>query len=152
MNLFFRCFFNLDSDDEWNAIWGWLPLCCHRKIYFIFEYDYKDLQWLEAYLTDIPHFYCTALSRYWPIYFCYYIAVLYVRNGFSKYPRHDCLFDSLLKRTTKETPNPASQPPCEGNPPMTHGFPSKRAKTRKKNVSMSWCLHKKASLAIMGNQ
>ena len=53
-------------------------------------------------------------------------------------PAFDCLFSSLSKHTSKIKPKLHIIGLCEGNPPVTGGFPSHRA-SNSENISISWC-------------
>ena len=53
-----------------------------------------------------------------------------------------CLFKSLFKLTSKNTSKPALLSLCEGNPPVTGGFPSQRV-SNAENVSIWWRHHNK---------
>ena len=61
------------------------------------------------------------------------------RDGVSNHRRLDCLFSRLLKRRSKKT-SKAPRHLCEGNPPVTGGFPSQRARNAE-NVSIWWRHH-----------
>ena len=58
---------------------------------------------------------------------------LYERNGFSNHRRIDCLLNRLFRRRSKKTSKLCVTGLCEGNPPVTGGFPSQRAS----NAAMS---------------
>ena len=48
-------------------------------------------------------------------------------NGVSNHQNLDCLFSRLFRRTSKKTSKLRGTGLCEGNPPVTGGFPSQRA-------------------------
>ena len=52
----------------------------------------------------------------------------------------DCLLNSLFRRRSKKTPKLCAYGLCEGNPPVTGGFPSQRA-SNAENVSIWWRHH-----------
>ena len=52
----------------------------------------------------------------------------------------DRVFSSLFRPTSKQHQSSALLPLCEGNPPVTGGFPSQRA-SNEESVSMSWRHH-----------
>ena len=47
-------------------------------------------------------------------------------NGVSRHQRLDCLFNRLSRRRSKKTSKLRVTGLCEGNPPVTDGFPSQR--------------------------
>ena len=49
------------------------------------------------------------------------------RDGVSNHRRLDCLFNRLFKRISNKASKPRVTGLCEGNPPVTGGFPSQRA-------------------------
>ena len=63
------------------------------------------------------------------------------RNGVSNHRRLDCLLSLLFRRRSKKTSKPRVTALCEGNPPVTAGFPSQRSITAEMlpfdNVSMT---------------
>ena len=61
------------------------------------------------------------------------------RPGFSNHRSIECLFNSLFRLTTKEHQMSALLSICEGNPPVTGGFPAQRDNNAK-NVCI-WCVH-----------
>ena len=61
-------------------------------------------------------------------------------DGVSNHRRLDCLPNRLLKRRSKKTSKLRVTGLCEGNPPVTSGFPHKGSVTRKK-VSIWWRNH-----------
>ena len=58
--------------------------------------------------------------------------------GVSNHRRLDCLFNCLFRLTSKKTSKPVLLAFCEGNPPVTGGFPSQRA-SNAETVSIWWC-------------
>ena len=58
-------------------------------------------------------------------------------DGVSNHQRLDCLLNRLFKRKSKKTPKLRITGLCEGNPPVTGGFPPQRAS----NVSIWWRHH-----------
>ena len=50
---------------------------------------------------------------------------------------HDCLFKTMFRQTSKQHQSPALLALCEGNPPVTGGFPSQRA-SNAESISISW--------------
>ena len=72
-------------------------------------------------------------------YFHYYIDVV-ARDGVSSHQRLDCLLDRLFSCRSKETSKLHVTGLCEGNPPVTGGFPSQRA-CNAENVSIWWRHH-----------
>ena len=62
------------------------------------------------------------------------------RNGVSNHRRLDCLINRLFRRISKKTPKLRVTGLCEGNPPVTGGFPSQRA-SNEENVSIRWRHH-----------
>ena len=56
------------------------------------------------------------------------------RDGVSNYRRLDCLLNRLSSRRSKKTSKLRVTGLCEGNPPVTGGFPSQMAVTE--NVSI----------------
>ena len=65
-------------------------------------------------------------------------ATLHERHGASIHRQPDCLFNRLFGLTS--TSKPASLALCEGNPPVTDGFPSQRPNNAE-NFSMAGCHH-----------
>ena len=55
---------------------------------------------------------------------------LLVRHGTEHHWQFTCLFNSLVRLTTKITSNPASLALCEGNPSVTGGIPSQKTSNR----------------------
>ena len=53
------------------------------------------------------------------------------RDGVSSYRRLDCLLNHLFRRRSNKTSKLRVTGLCEGNPPVTGGFPSQRPVTRK---------------------
>ena len=53
------------------------------------------------------------------------------RNGVSNYWCLDCLPSRLFRRRSQKTPKLCATGLCEGNPPVTGGFPSQRSISRK---------------------
>ena len=53
------------------------------------------------------------------------------RDGVLNHQRLDCLFNRLLRRISKKASKLCVTGLCEGNPPVTGGFPSQRPVTRK---------------------
>ena len=49
------------------------------------------------------------------------------RDGVSNHRRPSCLLNRESRRRSKKTPKPRVIDLCEGNPPVTGGFPSERA-------------------------
>ena len=64
------------------------------------------------------------------------------RHCVSNHRRLGCLLNRLFRRTSKKTSKLCVAGLCEGNPPVTGGFPSQRA-SNAENVSIWWCHHKK---------
>ena len=62
------------------------------------------------------------------------------RGGVSNHRRLDCLLNRLFSRRSKKTSRLRGTGFCEGNPPVTGGFPSQRV-SNAENVSMWWRLH-----------
>ena len=60
--------------------------------------------------------------------------------GVSNHRQLPCLFNRLYRRTSKERSKLRVTGFCEGNPPVTDGFPSQRA-SNKENVSIWWRHH-----------
>ena len=60
-------------------------------------------------------------------------------NGVSNHQRHDCLLNHLFSRSKKISKLRVTGL-CEGNPPMTGGFPSQKTSTAE-NVSIWWRHH-----------
>ena len=58
-------------------------------------------------------------------------------NGVSNHRLYDCLFNSLLRLSSKKTSKTCVTGLCNGNPPVTGGFPSQRA-CNAENVSIWW--------------
>ena len=61
-------------------------------------------------------------------------------DGVSNNQPHHCLFNRLFWLKSKETPKPALPVLCEGNTPVTGGFPSQRA-SNAETVSTAWRHH-----------
>ena len=62
------------------------------------------------------------------------------RDGVSNHRRLDCLFNHLFRRRSKKISKPRVPGLCEGNPPVTGGFPSQRA-SNAENVFIWWRHH-----------
>ena len=62
------------------------------------------------------------------------------RNGVSNLQCLDCLLNRLFRRRSKKTSKIRVTGLCEGNPPVTGGFPSQRA-SNAENVSILWRHH-----------
>ena len=58
----------------------------------------------------------------------------------SNHQPHDCLLNLLFRRGSKKTSKLRVTGLCEGNPPVTGGFPSQRASDTE-NVSIWWRHH-----------
>ena len=56
------------------------------------------------------------------------------RDGVSNHRCLDCLLNRLFRRRSKKTSKLCVTGLCEGNPPVTGGFPSQRASCAKKNL------------------
>ena len=63
-------------------------------------------------------------------------------DGVSNHRRFDCLLSRLFIRRSKKTSNICFTGLCEGNPPVTGGFPSQMANNAE-NVSIWWRNHEK---------
>ena len=61
-------------------------------------------------------------------------------NGVSNQQRPNCLLHCLFRHRSKKTSKLCVTGPCEGNPPVTGGFPSQRA-CNTENVSIWWHHH-----------
>ena len=61
-------------------------------------------------------------------------------HSISNHWQLNCLFYNLFRLTSKKTSKAVLLALCEGNPPVTGGFPSQRA-SKMESISMSW--HKK---------
>ena len=59
------------------------------------------------------------------------------RHGYSNCRSIECLFNRLFRLTTNEHQMSVLLGLCEGNPPVTSGFPSQRA-SKAENVSIWW--------------
>ena len=59
------------------------------------------------------------------------------RDGVSYHRLLDCLLNRLFRRSPKKTSKLRVMGLCEGNPPMTAGFPSQRG-SKAENVSIWW--------------
>ena len=71
---------------------------------------------------------------------CHYITSQWCHNerdGVSNHRCLDCLLNYLFLRRSKEISKPHVTGLCEGNPPVTDGFPSKRT-SNAENVSIWW--------------
>ena len=62
------------------------------------------------------------------------------RDGVSNPRRLDCLLNRLFRRRSKKTSKLCVTCLCEGNPPVTGGFPSQRA-SNAENISTLWRHH-----------
>ena len=62
------------------------------------------------------------------------------RDGVWNHQRPDCLLNRLFRHRLKKTSKLRVTRLCEGNPPVTGGFPSQRASDAK-NVSIWWRHH-----------
>ena len=78
------------------------------------------------------------LPWYWPISFQW--RHNNELDGVSNHRRIDCLFNLMFSCRSKKTSKLRITGPCEGNPPMTGGFPSQRANNAE-NVSIWWRHH-----------
>ena len=81
------------------------------------------------------------------IVFCgWYIITLHCRHkerdGVSNHQRLDCLLNLFFRRRSKKTSKHRVIGHCEGNPPVTGGFPSQRA-SHAENVSIWWRHHER---------
>ena len=68
----------------------------------------------------------------------------YERNGVSNHRCIDCLLSRLFRRRSKKTSKLRVTGLCEGNPPVTGGFPSQRA-SNEENFSIWWRHYAKSS-------
>ena len=59
-------------------------------------------------------------------------------DGVSNHQSHGCLLDRLFRRSSKKTSKLRFTGLCEGNSPVTRGFPSQRS-SNTENVSIWWC-------------
>ena len=66
------------------------------------------------------------------------------RSGISNHRCLDCLLNHLLRRRSKKTSKLPITGLCEGNPPVTGGFPSQMA-SNAENVSIWWRRHEFAT-------
>ena len=73
---------------------------------------------------------------------CIITAMSHEHHGVSNHWPLDCFFNSLFRVTSKKTSKPLLLVLCEGNPPVTGGFPSQRA-SNMESVSMLWHHHDK---------
>ena len=78
------------------------------------------------------------------------------RDGVSNHQRLDCLLNRLFRHRTKKTPKLRVTGLCEGNPPVTGGFPSQSSVTRKKLpfddiIVIRW-IHKRYPIIVMNNK
>ena len=62
------------------------------------------------------------------------------RHGISNHRRLDCLLNRLFRRALEKTSRLRVTGLCEGNPPVTGGFPSQRASDTE-NISIWWRHH-----------
>ena len=62
------------------------------------------------------------------------------RGSVSNHQRLDCLLNSFLRRRSKKTSKLRATGLCEGNPPVTGGFPSQSASNAEK-ASIWWRCH-----------
>ena len=62
------------------------------------------------------------------------------RDGVSNHQPHDCLLSRLLRRRSKKTSKLRVTGLCEGNSPVTGGFPAQRA-SNAEHVSICWRHH-----------
>ena len=63
-------------------------------------------------------------------------------DGVSNHLRLDCLLNCLFRCRSKKTSKLRVTGLCEGNPPVTGGFPSQKA-SNMENVSIWWCHHER---------
>ena len=62
------------------------------------------------------------------------------RDSVTNHQRIECLPNRLFRRRSTKSPKLRVTDPCEGNPPVTGGFPSQRA-SNAENVSIWWRHH-----------
>ena len=70
-------------------------------------------------------------------------------RGVSKHWQLDCLLNRLSGLRPKKTSKPALLALCEGNPPVTGGFPPQKA-SNTESVSMVWRHHEWSNLISQG--
>ena len=69
-------------------------------------------------------------------------------DGVSNHRRFECLLKSLFRRRSKKTSKHPVTGICEGNPPLTGGFPS-QSTSNAENISIQWRNHGDCSDAIL---
>ena len=69
-------------------------------------------------------------------------------DGVSNHQHLACLLNRLFKRRSKKIPKLRVTGLCEGNPPVTDGFPSQRARNAE-NVSIWWRHHEPTTLTTL---
>ena len=70
-------------------------------------------------------------------------------NGISNYQCLDCLLNCLLRHRSKKISKLCVTDLCEGNPPVTGGFPSQRA-SNAENISIWWRHHVSTGFCCVG--
>ena len=68
---------------------------------------------------------------------CKHYCDVIISDGDSNHRRLDCLLNRLFRRRSKKTSKPSVTALCEGNPPVTGGFPSQRSGDAE-DVSIWW--------------
>ena len=68
---------------------------------------------------------------------CCFTATPNDRRDIWNYRSTECLFNSLFRLTTKKHQRSASLSLCQGNPPVTGGFPAQRD-SNAENISIWW--------------
>ena len=82
-------------------------------------------------VTEISSFEMTSPFR-WPLQWRHN-----VHNGVSNHRHFDCLLSRMFRCRSKKTSKLRVTGLCEGNPPVTSGFPSQRA-SNAENISILW--------------
>ena len=120
-----------------------------RNYFWCSAVSERSSQWLLDLVTVIVEGYCFAEK-------CYHTDINLLKavnvthftlqwhhnehNGISNRQHLDCLLNRLFRRRSKKTSKLHVTGLCDGNPPVTSGFPSQRV-SNTENVSIWWRHH-----------
>ena len=97
--------------------------------------DKKVRIWLQIFVNHIPR---NSLETFCDVATIITVMSYNVRDSVSNLRRLDCLFNRLFSRRSKKSSELRITCLCDGNPPVTGGFPSQRA-SNAENISIWWC-------------
>ena len=134
------CTFLLQNDALWDICLMHCGICemgpfCLGTSMTIFSLLYLRTESKMSFLRDYHHWLHWKLS-------CFELSLYSLqwrhnkRDGISNRRRLDCLLNRLFMRKSKKTPKIRYTGLCEGNPPVTGGFPSQRTNNAEKSFRL----------------